>query len=89
MIQTFDKSISHLDVNVRFKIRAKSAFYQTLSSLITETLNFKQYTTISNSQLQELKRKINNLLRLADDMGTDKNNEQLLNRIQENINFQL
>lgn len=35
MIQVFDKSISHLDIKERFKLRAKSAFYQPLSSLMT------------------------------------------------------
>lgn len=89
LIEAFDKSISHLDVKERFKIRGKSAFYQTLTSLTREILSFKQYTTINTSQLQELKRKINNLLRLADETGVDRNNEKLLNRIQANVNFQL
>lgn len=89
LIQAFDKSISHVDVKERFNIRGKSAFYQTLTSLKIETLSFKQYTTINTSQLQELKRKINNLLLLADETGVDRNNEKLLNRIQANVNFQL
>ncbi|MFC4096695.1 hypothetical protein [Euzebyella saccharophila] len=88
MTQVFDKSLSHIDIKERFKIRAKSAFYQTLSSLMTEVTSFKQYTTINSSQLKDLKRKINNLLRLADETGIDKSNEKLLNRIQVNSNFQ-
>lgn len=88
MIQVFDKSISHLDIKERFKMRAKSVFYQTLSSLMTEIASFKHSTTINSSELQELKKKINNLLRLADETGFDKNNEKILNRIQVNSNFQ-
>jgi len=89
LIQVFDKSISHLNTNDRFKVRAKSIYYQTLSVLITEVLNFKQYTFISKIQLQELQRKINNLLRLADETGVNVSNEQIFNSLQSNIIFTL
>ncbi len=89
LIQAYDKSISHLNTDDRFKVRAKSIYYQTLSVLIPEILNFKQYTTISNIQLQELKRKINNLLRLADETGVNVSNEQIFNCLQSNIIFKL
>lgn len=81
LIQTFDKSICHLDVKERFKIRAKSSLYQTLSSLVKETISMKQDTNIDIPQLQELKRKIKNLIRLVEDTGFDACNEQLLIRL--------
>jgi hypothetical protein len=88
LIQAFDKSICHLNTDDRFKVRAKSIYYQTLSILMAEILNFKQYTSISNIQLQELKRKINSLLRLADETGVGETNQQIFNCLQSNIIFQ-
>ena len=89
LIQAFDKSIYHLNIKDRFKVRAKSTYYQTLSVLMTELLEFKQYSSIDNIQLKELKRKISNLLRLADETGVNTKNELILDSLQANINFQL
>ena len=85
LIQAFDKSIPHLDAKERFKIRAKSALYQTLCSLVKETLSLKQHININITQLQELKRKIKILIRLVEDTGFDGCNKQLINRLQANI----
>lgn len=81
----FDKKYKQLSSKQRFQIRAKSTYYQTLLRLISETNQLKSSTTIHNNQLEELRRKTNNLLRLADEMGITDN--QLLNTIQANINF--
>jgi|SRR5690554_4843335 len=89
LIQVFDKSISHLNIHDRFKSRAKSTYYQTLSVLINEILNLKQYSSIDSMQLQELKRKISSLLRLADETGVNTQNKLILEKLQSNIIFQL
>jgi len=81
----FDKKHSLLNVRQRFQIRAKSTYYQSLLSLISDVNQLKTSTTIHNNQLMELRRRTNNLLRLANEFGV--NDNQLLNKIQSNINF--
>ena len=84
----FEKSISHQVIKERFKIRAKSSYYQTLINLNSEYLILTQLTTISDIQLMELKRKTGNLLRLIDETGFNHAPKNILDNIQANIIFE-
>ena len=83
-----DLRISNRKPNDRFSARAKSSFYNTLATLLHESVQLKMCTTIIPSQLIEFKRKINNLLRLADETGIKSEKEEsILTELQQNVQF--
>lgn len=90
LLELFDRKIQNIEIRERYKIRAKSTYYESLIILINEVNKTKKYTILSMQHLKEIKNRINNFLRLADEFGLNQQDEiNTLKGVQESVMFEI